>query len=141
MLLNIYIMLWFLNILMSRLEVEKRVSHGKWYKDITRASCAPPRADSERPWAGLAGSMRGMGRATSCKGAFIKWKKKKESRSGFSLPCFSVASMVTTDTYMAMYWVCGAYMVRLRVCVRCMVVWRCAKVANAPCVRVVNAGA
>ena len=68
-------------------------------------------------------------------------EKKKKSRSGFSLPCFSVASMVTTDTYIAMYWVCGAYMVRLRVCVRCMVVWRCAKVANAPCVRVVNAGA
>ena len=126
---------------MSQLESVKRVSHGNWLKNITRESYALRRADSESSWAGLAGSMQGMGRATSCKGAFIKWKKKKESRSGFSLPCFSVASMVTTDTYMAMYWVCGAYMVRLRVCVRCMVVWRCAKVANAPCVRVVNAGA
>ena len=66
---------------------------------------------------------------------------EKKRRSGFSLPCFSVAGMVTTDTHIAICWVGGAYMVRLRVCVRCMVVWRCDKVANAPRVRVVNAGA
>ena len=66
---------------------------------------------------------------------------EKKSRSGFSLPCFSVAGMVTTDINIAMYWVSVAYMVMLRVFVRCMVVWRCAEVANAPCVRLVNAGA
>ena len=49
--------------------------------------------------------------------------------------------MVTTDINIAMYWVSVAYMVMLCVFVRCMVVWRCAEVANAPCVRLVNAGA
>ena len=68
-------------------------------------------------------------------------EKKKKSRSGFSLSCFSVAGMVTTDINIAMYWVSVAYMVMLCVFVRCMVVWRCAEVANAPCVRLVNAGA
>ena len=60
------------NILTSPLESVKRVSHGNWHKNITRESYALRRADSESPWAGLAGSMQGMGRAASCKGALIK---------------------------------------------------------------------
>ena len=68
-------------------------------------------------------------------------EKKKKKSIIFSLPCFSVAGMVTTDINIAMYWVSVAYMVMLCVFVRCMVVWRCAGVANAPCVRLVNAGA
>ena len=46
--------------------------------------------------------------------------------------------MVTTDIKIAMYWVSVAYMVMSCVFVRCMVVWRCAEVANAPYVRLVN---
>ena len=66
--------------------------------------------------------------------------EKKKNRSFFSLPCFSVAGMVTTDINIAMYWVSVAYMVMSCVFVRCMVVRRCAEVANAPCVLLVNAG-
>ena len=56
-------------VLISQLESVKRVSHGNWHKNITRESYALRRADSESSWAGLAGSMQGMGRAASCKGA------------------------------------------------------------------------
>ena len=49
--------------------------------------------------------------------------------------------MVLTDHNIAICWVWVAYIVKLCVCVRYMVVWWCAEVANCPSARVLNAGA
>ena len=51
------------------------------------------------------------------------------------------SGMVLTDHNIAICWVWVAYIVRLCVCVRYMVVWWCAEVANCPSAQVLNAGA
>ena len=51
------------------------------------------------------------------------------------------SGMVLTDHNIAICWVWVAYIVKLCVCVRYMVVWWCAEVANCPSARVLNAGA
>ena len=49
--------------------------------------------------------------------------------------------MVPADHNFAACWVGVAYIVRLGVCVRYMVVWLCTEAANCPPERVLNAGA
>ena len=49
--------------------------------------------------------------------------------------------MVPADHNFATCWVGVAYIVRLGVCVRYMVVWLCTEVANCPPERVLNAAA
>ena len=51
------------------------------------------------------------------------------------------SSTVPADHNIAMCWVEVAYIVRLCVCVRYMVVWLCTEAANCPPERVLNAGA
>ena len=51
------------------------------------------------------------------------------------------SGMVLTDHNIAICWVWVAYIVKLCVCVRYMVVCTCAEVANCPTARWVNAGA
>ena len=51
------------------------------------------------------------------------------------------SSTVPADHNTATCWVGVAYIARLGVCVRYMVVWWCAEVANCPSARVLNAGA
>ena len=50
------------------------------------------------------------------------------------------SGMVQADHNFATCWVGVAYIVRLGVCVRYMVVWLCTEVANCPPERVLNAG-
>ena len=49
--------------------------------------------------------------------------------------------MVPADHNFATCWVGVAYIVRLGVCVRYMVVWACAEAANCPSAQVLNVGA